>query len=269
MGCGEKPSRRGPPRDIVATVNGIALDEVDVAYELKGVAKQPTPEQRRAVLESMVQDELLRQEAVSLGLDEDPEYLEKVRAVAAQLKSMQRKELARLLMKKRVSEASVVSDEEARAYFDTHAPELRTEIHVYQILRRSKDEIEKARVLLASGKPFEEVAATGLPAGLSAEASRPWDLGFMPVRNAPEPWKKPLGALLPGQVSEVISGPKNRYWILQLVDRRQNSTMTFESTKDAIIEALRAERAIRARESIVLELKAKAKVTIQGGAPSQ
>ncbi|MBI2376468.1 MAG: peptidyl-prolyl cis-trans isomerase [Deltaproteobacteria bacterium] len=253
----EKPD---PHRTVVvARVNGFALDEADVALEAKGTRRELDAETKKAVVETLIREELLRQKAVTEGLDHDPAYLAQVRELTAQLRSLERKELVRLLLKQELSTKAAVSDAEARAYFDQHVKDLRTEVHVFQILRRSKDEIAAAKARLDAGEPFEVVASTGMPE-LPAGATKPYDLGFLSMRSVPELWKPALALLELGGVTAVINGPSDRYWILKLVERRENSELTFEASREAILDQLRTEKSRGVREALELELRGKASV---------
>ena len=64
----------------------------------------------------------------------------------------------------------------------------------------------------------------------------------------------------PGAVSRVIPGPRGRFWIIKLVDRRQDPATTFESVRPVIEGLLRASGRRRRATRPTKDLRAHAKV---------
>jgi parvulin-like peptidyl-prolyl isomerase len=137
-------------------------------------------------------------------------------------------------------------------------------VHVWQIFLRHEGEIEAARRELEAGVPFEEAARRRFP-NVPASAGAFWDVGWVRLAQAPEAWRDELAKLEPGATSGVLRGPKNRFWILKLVGRRENPALTFEAVKPAVVEAVRAEKIEARRAEKERELRARAKVEITHG----
>ena len=246
-------SRHAATPDVLCTVDGVGIHEADVEYRLRtgGHGGVLTPESRKNLLESIIAEQLLSQRAVELGFDADPSYREAVRQLEAQVAAVKRKRLAEIFSRKEVSAKVDVSEADARRYFDDHKEELRTELHVLQIFRRSEPEIQKAAALLASGVAFDEVARG---------AATTSDLGYLKWQEMPEVWRAPLAALSNGGISKVLQSGKDRFWIIQLVDRRQGAELAFESVKSALIDRLRASGAEQRRAEVEAELRRRAKI---------
>lgn len=267
-----RPSRsRHRVHNVVATVNGAPIAKADVdllarsgGHRAGGAGDEEGdsppelgPEQRRQVLETIIRDELVSQRAVELGLDSDQTFQEEIAARQAEIDAFRRRRLVDLFYRHQRQEANV-TEAEARRYFDENAERFRTQFHVWQIFVRDQERIEQARRDLAAGTPFEEVARrpfADLPAG-----QRPWDLGYLRWNQIPEPWRPALDRLAKGQTSGIVRGPKNRFWIIKLVDEREDPDVTFETWRANIMETLRGERIESRRGDVARELRAKARI---------
>jgi parvulin-like peptidyl-prolyl isomerase len=240
--CRHATSTAGTVKQAVLKVNGVAISELEVAMESRrGHGAEDTTDSREQVLEGLAVKEVMAQKAAALGLENDPGFQERMARVEAQRASQRRKELSRLYYKHEVLDRVTVSDMEARDLYDANQARIRTENHVAQILTR--DEAEAARALkdLQDGKSFDEVAARGYP-DLPAGTKSPWDLGFLKWKNTPPEWQSALTTLTPGQTSGIIKGPGRRFWIVKLVERRENPELTFEKTKADLIDELKGRR---------------------------
>ena len=58
----------------------------------------------------------------------------------------------------------------------------------------------------------------------------------------------------------VIRGPNNRFWIIKLIDKRENPSITFESIKPSIMEVLESAKIEALREQDDRELRAEANI---------
>jgi peptidyl-prolyl cis-trans isomerase C len=262
---GAPPAPGGQParKDIVATVNGTPIGAAEVKLETRAAANphpgQPMPQPDKDALEDLIRQELAAQRARELGLDQDPGYQEDLRRVEAQLTSFKRKKLADLFYQKHIVKQAEVTDEEARRYFDEHAAQLRTEVHVHQILSRDEGQIGQTLAELERGVPFEEIADRGQPT-LPPGARKPWDTGFLRWQHLPEAWREVVYALEPGQRSGIIRGPNRRFWIVQVVAKREDPNVTFESVKPALVELLEQSKLAAVRAETEKSLRAKAKI---------
>jgi parvulin-like peptidyl-prolyl isomerase len=249
-------------QDVLATVNGTPIGEADVRLALSsgGHNNEEVPsEYRKNVLDVIIQRELLYQRAVELGLDANPTYQENLRRMEAQINAFKRNELSELFYRQEIAKKAEVSDAEAKAYFEANAARIRTELHVWQILRRKENAIEQVRNDLEQGASFEEIAGKGLPQMAKTDKA-PWDLGYLRWKEVPESWQNVVYALKKGEVSGIIRGPNNRFWIIKLIDKREDPDITFESVKPAIVEVLKGAKIEELREKINRDLRAKANI---------
>jgi parvulin-like peptidyl-prolyl isomerase len=202
-------------------------------------SRQPTPAHPEVVAnvptnEHEAREERLAARAREIGLDQDPGYLETVRVHRAQLAAFERHELAELYFRKEIAGKVTVTPDEARAYFDANAVRIASDVHVLQVFVRGEKDLHDVQAKLDAGATFESVAL---------------DLGWMKWVQVPEAWRAAVYTMKPGEVSGVLKGPKNRYWIIKLVDRRQDENVTFEAVQAQLTDAVKSEKieALRAR----------------------
>ena len=252
-----------PPKsakDVLATVNGTPIREADVTFALSsgGHHTELPPEHKKNVLEVIIRRELISQRAVELGLDANASYQEKLRRMEAQINAFKREELSELFWRELAGRV-VISEGEARDYFTENAARIRTELHVWQILRRQETSIQQARNALDQGTSFAEVAAGRFPK-LPTTAGKPWDLGYLKWKQVPEAWRNAVYDLEKGELSGVIRGPNNRFWIIKLIDKRENPDITFESLRPVIMEVLKNAKIEELRKKTERDLRARASI---------
>lgn len=261
FGCKKNPSSTMAGETLV-TVNGVPIGKEDVRFELKskrGHKGDKTPTQVKGILERIIQDELVYQRAIEIGLDANPKYQQELRKIEAQLNSFKRKELAKVFYRKQIIKKAEVSDTEARKYYEKNLEWMKNEVHVWQILRRDSRKIEEDLKYLSSGASFEEVAKKRFLT-LPMTGRRPWDLGYLRWQQVPEAWREVVYDLSPGAMSGVISGPNRRFWIIKLIDKRENPELTFENARPAIIEIIRSEKVETIRRRTQRELREQAQI---------
>lgn len=260
LSCNQRqsPSTEG----VVATVNGKPITEADLLLNSRkapGHQAAGTEADSKKVLENIILQELASQRAAELGLDTDPAYLEELRRLEAKLTALKRERLSEVFFQRELIQKTQVSDTEAQQYFAENTARLRTEFKVWQILRRDESQIQQAKNDLAQGMPFEDVAAKQFP-NLPATVRKPWEMGYLRWNQVPEAWQSVIYDFKVGQTSDIIRGPNNRFWIIKLIDKRENTGVTFEQIKPMIIGVLKNEKARRFRDKIIRELRDKANI---------
>jgi parvulin-like peptidyl-prolyl isomerase len=125
-------------------------------------------------------------------------------------------------------------------------------------LRRTEREIRQVQEVLDAGASLESVQR----AALAGAAGTPWDLGWLGHGQLAPAWRPALAALKPGEVSGVLEGDHERYWILQLLEVREAPVQSPEALRALVQQVLGAERALPAREAAEAALRAKAQVVI-------
>lgn len=252
------------PVDVLATVNGAPITATDVRLRVRANAHQAgtetTSEQAQSALDQLVKQELAAQRATALGYDSDPGLQERIREKEAELQAMRRKELADTYFRRELATKSRPTDADLQRHYEANVARIRTELHILQIFRRDEATIRDVERRLAAQEPFEAVAATLFPS-LPEGERKPWDLGFLAWKQLPEPWLDVVYALQPGQTSGVIKSGKDRFWILKLVEKRENTSLTFEQVKPALAQELEEQSSSARRAALEAELVSKAQIT--------
>jgi len=250
------------PSKILATVNGAPITEEDVNRSLKRVAhgEKVAPDATKNILEALVRNELVYQQSIELGLDKNPEYRRKLYEAEAKLRDYKKQELS-ALYREYVKNKAVVTDSEAKEYFEKNLKRFQTKVHIGQISYKGQEaRIAEDHKELKSGKSFEKVAAKrfpDLPKGMKA----PWDLGFLYWFQIPESWQDSIDRLKPGQTSEIIRGPNERFWLIKLVDASVDPKITFATEKERIVEILRKRKTDELSETMLSQMRKKSDIT--------
>ena len=264
VSCSEtrEANKKGDPQvKVLATVNDVPITQHDMQQRLKRTphGEMMNPEAAQNVLQALVRDELIYQKSLELGLDKNPEYRKKVQEAEAQLRAFQRQEIS-ALYRGRLRSKVEVKDAEAQDYFEKNSKTIQTKFHVWQIFYRGKDsQIAEALKDLKSGVPFEKVASRQFP-NLPKNVKAPWDLGFLHWSQIPPPWQGVIDRLEVGQVSDVIKGPNDGFWVIKLVNKTVDPKITFAAEKERIVEILHKQKSDELYENMLSEMKTKAKI---------
>lgn len=256
--------------EVIATVNGVPLTRQELPPSAHGQGpRSATGPVDADLLSRLVEDEVLAQYATSTGLDRDPTYRAELARAEAGFRAWRRAQLVALADRAQ-SNGLNVTEAEARSWYESHTARARAEVRVAQILVRDEATASQLLAELRAGAAFDDVARRLAPPS-DDPAARPWEMGPLRWHQLPDAWRGPVDALQVGQVSDVIRGPNRRFWIVKLLDRRENASLTFETTRDTIMQVLRDERAIEARARLreTLRRAARVDVTPQRPAPTE
>lgn len=238
----------------MAIVNGKIITEQEVMAKLdtpKG--HEVTPELKRRRLNFLVQKELAAQRAIELGLDKDPTYAAQLQRITTQLNGFKRDKLSELFEATEIQARAIVTDAEIDKFIADNTDRIHSESHILQLLQRSEEKIQLISDQIASGKSFDEVATEIFPE-LPSDMKRPWDNGYMSWKQIPEAWTDTLASMQPGETSGIINGPRGRFWIIHLVDRRTNDAIDMESLKGDIRTILQQEKVSELKEQTMRAL---------------
>ncbi len=250
---------------VLATVNGAAITDLDVALRAKKSGhekgkKQPAPVNEKGVLETLIREELAAQKAKQLGLTPSPAYHKTLEQMQVEVAAFKRKAMADAFLSKELKSKGAVSDDEAKKYFDGNRERVGTELHILQLLhKRNPKSAQAALAEIRSGTSFEDVAKKRFPK-LPEGSKPPWDLGYLRWHQVPEAWWDVVFLLKKGQVSGLISDKTGRNWILKLVDKRLNPNASFSTMKPRVKALLEKSKAARLREQTNKALRAGATI---------
>lgn len=260
--CGAKEAQPELPIHVEGTsaaiVNGenIYLSDAELEAVARGLiapgdAFGPENEQYKPLVNELIEQKLMAQEALARGLDADP-------SAARRLQIARERILGNLLVE------NIVATEVNEARID--------QVYADQVaFQQSNDEVSVAHILLDTeaeandvydsiqrGSPFEALALS-----LSKDTTtrmKNGDLGYVAPNDQPDPFPLVIAETGMGEVSKPFE--TDRGWhILKVKDRRTKAPKSREEMRPEIVTFL----TLREINKIVRELKTKA--TIQQGMP--
>ena len=296
-----------PRTEIVAQVNGVDIFASDlnlaVTRQDQGLAYGgPEPESKgeddyraaAVALQTLIENELLFQEAQRRGFKADKQTVEQeLAAIAGQfpLESMFEKALAAMDVTKedlrkdlehaqsvrRMIETTVepgvkVSAEEVRAYYDanpqlfTDPERVRTRHVLLRIVPGTTEEqkaemrrtLEGLRERALAGEPFGELAKQYSQDKVAKEDG---DLGFIARGQVTKDFETALFALQPGEISGVVTSMYG-YHLIQGVERQPATLVSFARVEKPLAEFLRKRKVDEAVTRLTQELRDKATISI-------
>jgi len=259
-----KDAAEGPKAGskVVAKVNGQIITEEDLNFRLLGPhgrKRDSGKEEKEKEIDDVIQEELLYQQGIKLGLDKDPGYRMKIARLERQLDNFKRVEMARRVYTTQVAAKIEITLQDAKDYYEKHADRITTELHLGVVSFRKGEEAEEALKKIRSGDSFESVArgvmGNKLPAGRN-----PWDLGFLPWDQIPLDFGDAVYQLKPGEVSGVVRTKRTGFQIFKLFGSRKNAKAEFSTMSGVIMNRLRDQRVMEARGQYVEKLKKEAKI---------
>ncbi len=223
----DNPANSGIPADqIAATVNGTVISKEDVTYfkEAKG---NPQVDDSQ-IIDEMIATELLRQEAIKLGINDS-------KNVRFQLRLQESELLARLLMRDKFGSLSFTEDELKAAYDKQIGNNESREFKARHILLKTEDEAQAVIDALRNGADFIELAkqrSTG-PSGPNGG-----DLGWFQASRMVPPFADAVKMMNKGDVSVKPVQTSFGYHVIRLDDTRELDKPSFESVRDEINQSL-------------------------------
>lgn len=155
VGCGDKAEGEKTATQVVAKVNDDEITVHQLNLELSGL-QGASPEQAKQasgqVLKSMVDQQLLVQQALEEKLDRDPQFQQRLEAT-------RRKLLAQAYVEKLTASTAPPTEAEVDAYYAKH-PELFSERRIYRLqeisVQVNPGNVEAVKAQLAQGKNLND-----------------------------------------------------------------------------------------------------------------
>lgn len=246
-----KPSVAPGNDPVVAMVNQrpIHLSDVAAAAATLPANLRAMPEQvlYPMLLDRLIDQEALADEAQRTGLDKDPE-------VKRQVEFAERAALQRALLLKEVQ--PLITDDAVRARYETDIagkPGVE-EVHAKHILVDNEALAKDIITQLKAGADFDTLAKKY---SKDSGAAQGGDLGFFKQSDMVPEFAAAAFAMQPGQFSQTPVHTQFGWHVIKVVERRQDKPPTFEASKDE----LRQHMAQEAAEKVVAD--ARTHVTVQ------
>lgn len=249
-GCGSQGK-------LEAVVNGqvITSKEVDERIARMNPAIRPSvANDRRRVVEQLVTETLLFQEANRRGLDRDREVRQLLQEARRQIL------IGRLLEVARQELRGTVPEEEIAHFYEAHRadfsqPESWRASH---LLAADAATAEKALARIKGGESFAQVAQE-----LSTDPSkaRGGDIGFFSKGQVIPEFEAACKDLEPGQMSRVVKSPLG-YHVILLTEKKAARDRTLEEVRDQIRQLLEGQQGQQKLEGYVQQIRSKSQVKI-------
>lgn len=243
---------------VAAVVNGQVITVKEVDDRLAGMSKvtrEAMGNNRARVLEQMIMEALLLQEARRRGLENDREVKQLLREARRQIL------FGRLVEVLRAEKPVQVPEEEVAKYYEEHKADFAQpdSTRASHILTADEETAKKALSRVRAGEPFAKVAEE-----MSTDPSRTngGDIGFFAKGQVIPEFEEACKKLKPGEVSDVVKSSLG-YHVIQVTERREARDRTLDEVKDRIARALEQRQRQKNLEQVVQGLRAKAQVLVR------
>lgn len=237
--------------DPVAVVNGQPIPQsLLTAYAEQRQAQvgdTSTPEARKNLIDELIIQELLVQQAKEEKLDQDP-------AVIGQIDMLERNLLATAAARK-IIEAQTPSDEDVAKEYEQIASHLgKQEYQARHILVSTEDEAKKVIEELNAGKDFAELAKEHSKDQGSAQQGG--DLGWFTPEVMVPPFSEAVTKLEKGQTTQTPVQTQFGFHVIRLDDTRKSEPPKLEEIRPQLVQQLQAQKFNKYLE----DLRAKANI---------
>jgi peptidyl-prolyl cis-trans isomerase C len=244
----------------LAVVNGTVIEasavERLVRREVAG-GRADSPELREALLNELINQEVLAQEAIRRGLDSGPAFL-------AAIESAKRQALAQLMLGTATPEP--IDEAAVRALYDRSLTNWNPkDVRLRAIVADQEETIRSLRSRLARGGDFAELAAQHRN-GVIRDPSG--DLGWQNIKTAgerpsnvlPKPVAEAVRELPRGGISQPIADAEGRWWLVKIEDIRDSNPASFEAINGQLRAALETASRNQAAVALLQSLRADANI---------
>ncbi len=248
--CGKKSVDTGK---VLATVNGQAITQSDLDNFMQSTpVQQPVSDQeKKAILQQMVNLTLLSQDALRHKLDEQPD-------VHFLIKTQRENILARAMIREYLKDHPISDDEVKQRYNDELAKTNKNEYRARHILVKTKEEAQDIIKQLQHGADFKTLAKERSIDAQSAKLGG--ELGWFNQSSMIPDFFNAVTQLKKGEISPEPVKTQYGYHVIQLEDTRPFKFPPYAEVQARIRQLLQQERI----DKMVQELKSKGKIDING-----
>jgi parvulin-like peptidyl-prolyl isomerase len=248
--------------DILVTVNGKNITKQDAETFVSASSPQAhfsqlDKSQQEMIVDRLVEKALFTELALKEGIEKKPDFKRNMEKIKEEL-------LVNMWMKTQMDNA-VVSDSEAKAFYDKNADKFKQKasIHARHILVKDEkdaqtiiDEMKelKGDALKAKFIELAKAKSTG-PSG-----PKGGDLGNFSKGQMVPAFSKAVWALNVGEITKKPVKTQFGYHVIYLEGKKDASTVPYEQVKDKIIASLKQKQFASKIAEVAKELKSKATI---------
>ncbi len=239
----------GPP---VARVNGNLLYQKEFAIFLpEDYQAVLTVEERRNYLDRWITTQLLYDAALASGLGDSDE-------VEAQLLQLKKDLIADQMVQKVIREQAMVSEEEARRFYDARPNEYTKEYRVSHILVSTLEDADKVATLLQK-QSFSWVARRN---SIDRHTGPGGDLGFLSKGNMIPEFEQIVFNMQTGDVSDVIESDFGYHFVKVTEIRNARHKLDYEDVAEDITRNLLLDKRSAVYDSLIHALRDNAQIEL-------
>lgn len=239
--------------EVLAWVNDEPLTEKELFQSLR------TRHQRRSrqtyktkdfrkLLEQLIDDRLLVQEALRMDMDMD-------KAVQSELEQHQNSLARKLLVRLEVEEKVKFAEQDVKVFYE----KMFERIHARQIVVETREEAEAVLKELRAGADFAQLATER---SVGPAAKNGGDIGTFPRYKIFPPLEEAVFALKIDEISQPIPA-EDKFHVVRIEERISADPDHFELLKPSLEARLRSELEKERKRAFVLSLKEKATVEVR------
>ncbi len=233
----------------IATVNGTPISQARFDFLLKQSQQQgqaDSPELRKKIIENLITEEILTQEALKKGMD-------KLADVVTQIDLARQNILINAYVKDYVKN-NPIGDDVLKAEYDKIKAQMGDkEYHARHILVATEAEAKDIIAKLKKGEKFEKLAEKSKDMGSKTKGG---DLGWSSPANFVPEFSAAMTKLQKGQYTTEPVKSQFGWHVIQLEDTRPMKVPSFDEVK----ENLRQRAQQQQIEKMISDLRAKAKI---------
>ncbi|MFA5216822.1 peptidylprolyl isomerase [Sulfuricurvum sp.] len=254
---------------VLATVNGDEITSKEVnAVLIEGtqgkfdsLPSEKQNELRQRIIEGMITQELVYEEAQKKGILESKEYRQEYDALVSRLKV----QLAAKVWEQEQYEAVKVDFKDVKAYFDANPDEFvdKEKIHARHILVKNEEEakaIIKSMKGLSGEKLKHEFITLAKAKSVGPSASRGGDLGYFPRGQMVPSFNDAVFSMREGTVSSTPVHSQFGYHIIYIEDRKVAKKLSFDEVRNFIEQRLKMDKFKLIMDKKMATLREKAKI---------
>ncbi|ADR33291.1 PpiC-type peptidyl-prolyl cis-trans isomerase [Sulfuricurvum kujiense DSM 16994] len=254
---------------VLATVNGdeITSDEVNKVLmegtqgRFDSLPADKQNELRQRIIEGMIAQELVYDDAQKIGVLDSKEYKQELEALVNRLKV----QLAAKVWEQQQFEAIKVDAKEVKAYFDANPEEFvdKEKIHARHILVKTEGEAQsiiKSMKGLSGDKLRNEFIAQAKSKSTGPSAAKGGDLGYFPRGQMVPSFNDAAFAMKEGAISSTPVQSQFGYHVIYIEDKKPAKKLGFDEVKNFIEQRLKMDKFKATMEKKMSDLRAKAKI---------
>jgi parvulin-like peptidyl-prolyl isomerase len=263
-------SAQGASAAVLATVNGdeITSDEVNKVLmegtqgRFDSLPADKQNELRQRIIEGMIAQELVYDDAQKTGVLDTKEYKQELDALVNRLKV----QLAAKVWEQNQFEAIKIDAKDVKAYYDANPDEFvdKEKIHARHILVKTQAEGEaiiKSMKTLSGDKLKNEFIAQAKSKSTGPSAAKGGDLGYFPRGQMVPSFNDAAFSMKDGTISSTPVQSQFGYHVIYVEDKKVAKKLGFDDVKNFIEQRLKMDKFKATMDKKMADLRAKAKIT--------